>query len=111
MLSEEKTVLLEQILKNGEFAEKAAKLTTAEELQELFASYGLELTVEEVVAFCELVAKEKEKQDANGGELSANDLEDVAGGGFLFVAGCIGLGVAAVGGLAIGIYNGYKKNA
>lgn len=111
VLIREKTEMLEKVLKDGEFSERASKISTAEELQRLFTSYGLELTMDEVVTFCEMVAQEKERQEANGEELSAGDLEDVAGGGFLFVAGCIGLGVIAIGGLAIGIVNGYKKNA
>lgn len=109
--TQEKAMQLEAILKNSEFVNKAAKLTTAEELQALIASYGLELTMEEVIGFCELVAKEKEKMDNNGGELSEEALDDVAGGGVLFILGCVGLGVVAVGGLACGIYNGYKGNA
>ena len=110
-ITRENAEQLEMILKNEEFSAKAQELTTAEELQGLFGSYGLELAVNDVVEFCELVVKEKERQEANGEELTASDLEDVAGGGFLFVAGCIGLGVIALGGLACGIVNGYKKNA
>lgn len=108
--TQEKAMKLETILKNTEFVEKSANIATAEELQSLIAEYGLEMTVEEVVEFCKLIAKEKERID-NGGELSTEELDDVSGGGVLFVLGCIGLGVTALAGLAIGIYNGYKGNA
>lgn len=108
--NQEKALKLEVILKNNEFVAKSANIATAEELQALIAEYGLEMTIEEVVEFCKLVAQEKERID-NGGELSPEDLDDVSGGGVLFVLGCVGLGVTALAGLAIGIYNGYKGNA
>lgn len=107
--TQEKALKLESILKNAEFIQKAADVTTAEGLQALITEYGLELTIEEVVEFCGLVAKEKERID-KGGELSAEDLTNVSGGGFLFVAGCVGLGVIFLAGVAVGIYNGYKGN-
>lgn len=110
-ITKENAVKLESILKNEEFVAKASTIATAEELQALFAEFGLELTVDEVIYFCDLVAKEKERMDANGGELCEDDLDNVAGGGVLFVLGCVGLGVLAVGGLACGIINGYKGNA
>lgn len=110
VFTQEKAMKLEGILKNNEFVNKSASITTAEELQTLIAEYGLEMTVEEVVEFCKLVAKEKERIE-NGSELSPEDLDDVSGGGALFILGCIGLGVVALGGLALGIYNGYKGNA
>ena len=108
--NQEKAMKLEAILKNNEFIQRTANITTVEELQVLISEYGLEMPVEEVVEFCGLVAKEKERID-NGGEISPEELEDVSGGGALFVLGCIGLGVVALGGLAIGSYNGYKGNS
>lgn len=108
--NQEKAMKLEEILKDSKFVEKAAGITTAEELQVLIAEFGLEMTVEEVYEFCKLIVKEKERID-NGGELSVEDLDDVSGGGVLFVLGCVGLGVVALAGLAIGIVNGYKGNA
>lgn len=109
--TQEKAMKLEAILKDSEFSAKAAELTTMEELQALIASYGLDLSIEEVAYFCELVAKEKERVENGGEELSAEDLDDVAGGGVLFVLGCVGLGLLALGGLVCGFVNGYKKNA
>ncbi len=109
--TQEKAEKLESILKNEEFIGKANELVTAEELQALIAAYGLDLAIEDVVAFCELVAKEKKRIDANSNELSEGDLEGVTGGGFLFIAGCVGLGVLALGGLVCGLINGYKGNS
>lgn len=110
VFTQEKAMKLEGILKNSEFVNKSASIKTAEELQTLIAEYGLEMTVEEVVEFCKLVAKEKDCIE-NGGELSLEDLDDVSGGGALFILGCVALGVTALAGLAIGIYNGYKGNS
>ena len=108
--SQEKAVKLEGILKNKDFLAKVSSVTNIDELKDLIAIFGLEMTTEEVVTFCKLVEKEKERMESEGGELSEEMLDDVAGGGFLFVAGCIGLGVLAVGGLVCGLINGYSGN-
>lgn len=99
----EKEQKLAELFQNEQFKKEANELKTAEELQRLFASYGLELSLDEVYSLCEKIALNMEK-----GELSEDELENVSGG-FAITAGVVALGVGCIGALALGIYNGYKK--
>ena len=92
-----------ELFSNEQFKAEANKLSTAEELQRLFSEYGLELSIDEVYDLCEVIAVNMEKE-----ELDEGDLESVAGG-FAITAGLVVLGVACIGAVALGIYNGYKK--
>ena len=71
---------LMSLMKNKEFVEKMLKCKKAAEVQALFAEYGCELTLEEVNSLCKQLKSTFQKALENGGELSENDLEDVAGG-------------------------------
>lgn len=74
MTNQEKNVLLEQLAENEAFLSAFAKVESKDQLQELLKNNGLELTCEEVDAF---VAK---LDEAVGGELNEENLDDVAGG-------------------------------
>ena len=71
-----------EALQNYEtFEQELAMVNTPEEMQELFAKHGVELSLEEVRELVASVAK------TNSDELSVEDLEDVAGGGLLAEVG------------------------
>ena len=74
MTNEEKIVLLEKLTDNDAFLADIAKAESKDQLQEVFANYGLELTRDEVDAF---VAK---LNSTASGELNEDSLDDVAGG-------------------------------
>ncbi len=99
----DKNAKLMEIFQNEQFKVEAENLTTAEELQSLFSKYGLELTKQEVVALCGAIVRQM-----NGGELTEDDLEDVAGGFAWAIVGAVALGAACLGGCAGGIYAGVK---
>lgn len=65
---------LEALKGNETFAKEMATVTTAEELQALFARYDLEFSVEEAQEMLDEVKK------ADNAELSEEDLENVSGG-------------------------------
>lgn len=75
---------LQALEENEEFLAVIAKADTAAALRKVYADFGIELTEEEA----ETVFNNA-KTYANGGELSEEMLEDVAGGGV--VKSCINL--------------------
>ncbi len=100
----EKNAKLVEIFKNEQFMEASKTLKTAEELQELFSRFGLELSMDEVHELCAQIAN-----SMKDGELEETDLEAVSGGiGWVAVA-AIALGVVCIGAFAVGVYNGYKE--
>ncbi len=68
------------------FVEKVNAADTAEKLSALFAEKGETLTVEEAQEVLDMV------QDASEGELNAEDLDDVSGGGFIGALAIVGAG-------------------
>ena len=71
-----------EALQNSEtFEQELAQVNTAEEMQQLFSRHGVEMSLEEVR---ELVA---EAAKLNDNELSAEDLDDFAGGVWYVVVG------------------------
>lgn len=79
---------LAKLAENEEFVEAFRKVTTPEEVVDLYAKYGFELPIEVAQEIFEPSAEE-------GAELTPEDLENVAGGGKLAnamgaVYGCIG---------------------
>lgn len=100
----EKQQKLNALFTNEAFKAEADKISTAEELQELFAKYGVEMTLDEVIDLCGVIARYMQSEDSE--ELSEDDLDNVAGG-IAWLA--IGVAVLCIGALAIGIYNGYQS--
>lgn len=70
---------LYDLTKDKDFAEKLSKCTSKEEMWALFAQQGVEFTPEEQASFINMALNLKEKSE-NGGELSEEELEQVAGG-------------------------------
>lgn len=64
---------IQALMESPEFAQEMATLETPEQLQALLARYGVEVSMDEVEGAAAYVA-------AHSGELSADDLDDVAGG-------------------------------
>lgn len=73
MTLEEKAIALNKLVENEEFLNAYHKVESKNELQQLFAQYGVELEKEEVDAFVSAL---------NGGneELDENALDNVSGG-------------------------------
>ncbi len=69
-----KETQLEALLENNEFIAKAAAAADADELKGIFASYGIDLSAEEVTELFDMLA------NVNDAELELDDLENVAGG-------------------------------
>lgn len=68
--------------KNREsFEQELAQVNSAEEMQKLFEKHGVEMSLEEVRELVACAAKENE------GELTADELEAVAGGVWYVVVG------------------------
>lgn len=67
--------LVEKAMKDEAFAKQLAEADSMEAAQKLFASRGIEFTMDEIKA----IAAGLRATESNG-ELSAEDLEDVAGG-------------------------------
>jgi len=72
-----KIEMIENLLNSETFMEAASGIQTLEQLQKLFAQNGVELTMEELKALTASAGAE-----ANG-ELSDEELDNVAGGGFI----------------------------
>ena len=71
--------LFEEVNENQELAKRLFESESAKEVKELAAEVGIELTVEEVKEAGKLIVDKLE--GANGdGELSEDDLDNVAGG-------------------------------
>ena len=67
--------LVEEAMKDQAFVHQLADAETVEAAQKVFAARGIEFTLDEVKAIAAGL-----KANAANGELSENDLEDVAGG-------------------------------
>ena len=93
---------LEALFKSAEFKAAAENVTTAEELQALFAKNGVEMSLDDVYELCGQIATQVQAGD---GELSEDALESVSGGIITMVA----CGVVCIGALAVGIWNGYHR--
>ena len=75
-IMDERVNKIQVAMNNEQFADKVAMCNSAEELQSLFASESIEMTVEEVNA---LIASVK-SSEADGAEIGEVDLDNVAGG-------------------------------
>ena len=88
--------LVEKAMKDEAFAKQLAEAETMEAAQTVFASRGIKFTMDEMKAITAAL-----RATESNGELSADDLEDVAGGGAVLtaagaIAGIISCAVAVV---------------
>ena len=94
------------LFQNPDFQERANNIQSVEELQRLFANYGVDMTFEQVNELCLAIGK-RAAQEADG-ELTEDALDDVAGGIGIVTLTCIGVGVLCIGAFCLGVYNSYK---
>ena len=87
VLSKERVEELKPILENKDLNDAFKKAETVEDVQNIFAQNGVEISKEEVESLLEEIA-------GHSGELSEENLDSVAGGGIL-------LGLAIYGGALI----------
>ena len=71
---------IQEALSNEDFVKGLLAMETSEEVQNAFKQKGIEISPEEVLSLRDALIKIVEKADRNGGELSVEDLDDVAGG-------------------------------
>lgn len=99
-----------ELFQNEAFNQKANECKTMEDFQKLFATSGIEISIDETVDLISKIAEAKEKADS--GELAVDELDNVAGGivlsGTLAVLACVGIGVVAVGAAAGAAYTAYQ---
>ena len=79
----ERAAKFQKLQESGTFEQELALANSPEDLQKLFAKYDIEMTMEEVHDLLASASK------MNNDELSAEDLDDVAGGvaAWVLVAG------------------------
>jgi predicted ribosomally synthesized peptide with nif11-like leader len=89
---EGKIIALRDKLENdGALGQRVFLLETPEEVQSLLKEDGLEFTIDEIMILREALMRALEKKE--NGELSDDDLEEVAGG---FIGILIGLVIASI---------------
>lgn len=94
------------------FQAEADKCKTMEDFHELFVRNGIAITEEETIELISQVAEQRKKMDE--GEISEEDLDNVAGGltfvltGAAAVAACVGIGAVCIGAFALSAYVGYQ---
>jgi predicted ribosomally synthesized peptide with nif11-like leader len=88
--------LKDKVEADQSLGEKLFALETPEEVQSFLQAEGLEFTIDEIMTLREALVKALEKKE--NGELSDEDLEEVAGG----LLGLRVLGILMLIGLAIG---------
>ena len=71
---------LQEVFADEIFVKRLLELETPEAARKALSEKGIDLSIEEVKGVGKLMAKVVEKADENGGELSIDDLEEVAGG-------------------------------
>lgn len=99
-MTNEKIMELKTVLEDEAFGEEVKNIDTAEGFQKVFAAHGYELSLEEVDDLMKTIADASKSASA---ELNEAQLENVAGGFGLavagvYVAGCViayGVGYAA----------------
>ena len=78
----DKERMKEALVEEG-FAERLLSLETPEEVQAAFKEKGVEMRVEEVLLFRDMLVEMVEKTVQRGGELSLEDLDEVSGGNIM----------------------------
>ena len=76
---------MKEVLVEEGFAERLMTLETPEEVRAAFKEKGVEISVEEVLIFREMLIETVEKIVRNGGEISLEDLDEAAGGNVMAV--------------------------
>ena len=71
---------VKEVFADEAFVKSLFALETPEEARDAFRKKGLALSAEEVLALRGLLIKTLEKAGENGGELSVEELDEVAGG-------------------------------
>lgn len=94
---------LNVLFMNESFTVEAKTVTTVEEMQKLMKKYDVEMSSDEIVEMCRVIAEQMNSEE----ELSENTLDNVSGG---FPGWWIAVGVVCVGAFALGIYNGLKDD-
>ena len=92
MTNQETNIGFDQLLKNEEFVKRFQNAENLEQVQEVCAEFGLQLTAEETQA----LTKAMYVVCAPEGELSEDEMEAVSGGSFLAV---LSVGGAVIGGV------------
>ena len=106
---------LNELLMDKDFQQKSLAVSTQEEVQSLFAEFGLELTAEEVEQF--LIQLGQMLSETQSEELNEDDLDNVSGGAWSIVltgAAASAFGIACgvtigIGAVALGGYIIYKQ--
>lgn len=87
---------IKSILADEEFVSNLSSLEEPEDVRKAFEDRGVELSVEDITKMRDILAKNAENPD---GELSEDELEDVAGGELITICTLIGVAIGgAVGG-------------
>jgi len=68
---------IQELLESKEFVNEIQRVETPEELLEAFKSHGVGMSMEELKELCAIATK------TAGGELGEEELENVAGGGWV----------------------------
>lgn len=92
----DKLVALETLFHNKTFAEKFSSLDDFAQMKELFSSYGLSLTDEELKEFLDAAITFME----NDNELSIEELENVSGGFGIAACACVCVTCAIICGIS-----------
>lgn len=85
--------LLKEVLSDTDFAKSLAEMETPEEVQAALKEKGVDISLEDIAAIQNVL------ENQNEGELSEDDLENVAGGSLTVMAA---LGIASIIGAAVG---------
>ena len=71
---------IKEVFSDEVFVKNLFELETPEEAQAELKDKGFEFSIDEVLVLREMLVKALEKARENGGELSIEDMDDVAGG-------------------------------
>ena len=71
---------MKEVFSDEAFVKELLSLKSPEEVQEVLKKKGIEASIEEVLGLQDALLKAQEKARGNGGELSMDDLDEVAGG-------------------------------
>ena len=87
---------LQEVFSNEDFVKELLAKETPEEVQEMLAEKDIEVTIEEIKETRKILIKKVEQQTSADGELTDEDLEDVAGGIAPLLAVALWYGACAI---------------